>query len=100
MSFQISDRIYLFASVVTFKHFFGYAGFFTVSFISVLLQFNLWSQKTKMCTNCIETKYCSSSVPVGLYLDRLNHAKAVIREYMFFLILYDPLEIKLEDKEQ
>ena len=53
-----------------------------------------------MCTNCIETKYCSSSVPVGLHLDRLNHAKAVIREYMFFLILYDPLEIKLEDKEQ
>ena len=98
MSFQISDRIYLFPLVVTFNHSFSYAGFFTVSFISVLLQFNLWSQKTKMRTN-IEIKYCSN-LPLGFYPDDLNHAKVVVLEYMSFLILYGPLGIKLEDKEQ
>ena len=98
MSFQISARIYLLLSVVTFNYSFSYAGFFTVSFISVLLQFNLWSQKTKMRT-IIEIKYCSN-LPVGFYLDDLNHAKLVVLEYMSFLILHGSLGIKLEDKEQ
>ena len=51
-----------------------------------------------MRTN-IEIKYCSN-LPVGFYLDDLNHAKVVVLEYMSFLILHGSLGIKSEDKEQ
>ena len=98
MSFQISARIYLFPLVVTFNHSFSYAGFFTVSFVSVLLQFNLWSQKTKICANNIEIKYCTS-VPVGLQLTIWIMQKQ-LSVNMFFLILYNTLGIKLKGKEQ
>ena len=89
MSFQISARIYLFPLVVTFNHSFSYAGFFTVSFVSALLQFNLWSQKTKICANNIEIKYCTS-VPVGLHLTIWTMQKQ-LSVNMFFLILYNTL---------